>query len=40
MALANKAISGFSSWTKERKTYLAVGVIACLTGLLLIVFSL
>jgi hypothetical protein len=29
-----------ASWTKERKIYLAVGVIACLVGIALIVFSL
>lgn len=28
------------SWTKERKIYLAVGVIACLIGAALIIFSL
>lgn len=27
------------SWTKERKIYLAVGVIACLVGAALIAFS-
>ncbi|HEY8703071.1 MAG TPA: hypothetical protein VIM08_19230 [Arthrobacter sp.] len=38
MAPANKAVSGFRTWTRERKIYLAVGVIACLAGLLLIAF--
>jgi hypothetical protein len=28
-----------SSWTKERKIYLAVGVLACLAGVLLIAFG-
>ena len=40
MAPANKAVSGTRSWTRERKIYLAVGVIACLAGVLLIAFSL
>jgi hypothetical protein len=34
------APTGFASWTKERKIYLAVGVLACLIGVLLIAFSL
>jgi hypothetical protein len=29
-----------SSWTRERKIYLAVGVLASLVGVLLIAFSL
>ena len=29
-----------ASWTKERKIYLAVGVLASLAGILLIAFSL
>jgi hypothetical protein len=29
-----------TSWTKERKIYLAVGVLASLAGVLLIAFSL
>jgi type II secretory pathway component PulM len=29
-----------SSWTRERKIYLAAGVVACLVGVLLIAFSL
>lgn len=32
--------AGFSSWTRERKIYLAVGVLASLVGVLLIAFSL
>jgi type II secretory pathway component PulM len=40
MAPANKAVSWISSWTRERKIYLAVGVIACLAGILLIAFPL
>ena len=39
-ASAQAAVSGFSSWTKERKIYLAVGVLASLVGVLLIAFSL
>lgn len=31
--------TGFRSWTKERKIYLAVGVLACLVGVLIIAFS-
>jgi len=34
----NAAI-GFRSWTKERKIYLAVGILACLAGVLIMVFS-
>jgi hypothetical protein len=34
------APTGFASWTKERKIYLAVGVLACLIGVALIAFSL
>ncbi|XAS68244.1 hypothetical protein V3C33_02655 [Micrococcaceae bacterium Sec5.7] len=30
--------TGFRSWTKERKIYLAVGVLACLVGVLIIAF--
>ena len=40
MAHANKTATGTSSWTRERKIYLAVGVIACLAGVLLIAFPL
>ena len=39
-AQAPSAAPGFSSWTKERKIYLAVGVLASLVGVLLIAFSL
>jgi hypothetical protein len=31
---------GFSSWTKERKIYLIVGLLGCAAGILLITFSL
>ena len=40
VASAQAAATGFSSWTKERKIYLAVGVLASLVGVLLIAFSL
>ena len=39
-ASAQAAATGFSSWTRERKIYLAVGVLASLVGVLLIAFSL
>ncbi|WP_314196400.1 hypothetical protein [uncultured Arthrobacter sp.] len=32
--------AGISSWTRERKIYLAIGVLASLAGVLLIVLSL
>ena len=38
-ASAQAAATGFNSWTKERKIYLAVGVLASLVGVLLIAFS-
>jgi hypothetical protein len=31
--------SGLRSWSRERKIYLAVGVLACLAGILIIAFS-
>jgi hypothetical protein len=31
--------SGFATWSKGRKIYLAVGVLACLAGVLMMVFS-
>ncbi|MEN8583882.1 hypothetical protein ABFP37_14360 [Burkholderia sp. RS01] len=39
-ASAQALTAGFSSWTRERKIYLAVGVLASLVGVLLIAFSL
>jgi hypothetical protein len=39
-ASAQAAVTGFSSLTRERKIYLAVGVLASLVGALLIAFSL
>jgi hypothetical protein len=39
-ASAQAVAAGFSSWTRERKIYLAVGVLASLVGVLLIAFSL
>lgn len=38
--MAQNSNRGFSSWTRERKIYLAVGVLASLVGVLLIAFSL
>ena len=38
--MAQNSHHGFSSWTRERKIYLAVGVLASLVGVLLIAFSL
>jgi hypothetical protein len=32
--------SGFSTWTRERKIYLAVGILASLAGLIIIALSL
>jgi hypothetical protein len=31
--------SGFTSWSKGRKIYLAVGILACVAGVLIIAFS-
>ncbi|MDQ0851448.1 hypothetical protein QFZ65_003386 [Arthrobacter sp. B3I9] len=31
--------SGFASWSKGRKIYLAVGILACVAGVLMMVFS-
>lgn len=33
------AASGFASWSKGRKIYLAVGILACLAGIMMIAFS-
>jgi hypothetical protein len=33
------AASGFATWSKGRKIYLAVGILACLAGVLMMVFS-
>ena len=33
------AVSGFAAWSKGRKIYLAVGILACLAGVLMMVFS-
>jgi hypothetical protein len=33
------ASSGFASWSKGRKIYLAVGIVACLAGIMIIAFS-
>ena len=39
-ATAQAVPAGIGSWTRERKIYLAVGVLASLAGVLLIAFSL
>jgi hypothetical protein len=31
--------SGFAAWGKGRKIYLAVGILACVAGVLMMVFS-
>ena len=31
--------SGFAAWSKGRKIYLAVGILACVAGIMMIVFS-
>ncbi|WP_427173733.1 hypothetical protein [Arthrobacter sp. 92] len=31
--------TGLRSWTKERKIYLAVGILACVAGVLIMAFS-
>ena len=33
------AVSGFAAWSKGRKIYLAVGILACVAGVLMMVFS-
>lgn len=33
------AASGLAAWSKGRKIYLAVGILACLAGVLMMVFS-
>ena len=35
----NTSTSGFASWSKGRKLYLAVGILACLAGILIIALS-
>lgn len=39
-ATAQAVPAGISQWSKERKIYLAIGVLASLAGVLLIAFSL
>ena len=34
-----KTASGLRSWSRERKIYLAVGILACAAGVLMMVFS-
>lgn len=34
-----KTASGLRSWSRERKIYLAVGLLACLAGIMIIAFS-
>jgi hypothetical protein len=31
--------AGLRSWSRERKIYLAVGILACLAGIMIIAFS-
>ncbi|SDP30331.1 hypothetical protein SAMN04487914_107156 [Arthrobacter sp. ok909] len=33
------APAGFASWGKGRKIYLAVGILACMAGILMMAFS-
>ncbi|MCB5290874.1 hypothetical protein [Arthrobacter sp. SO3] len=33
------ATSGFASWSRGRKIYLAVGILACLAGVMIIALS-
>ncbi|WP_175417140.1 hypothetical protein [Arthrobacter sp. 24S4-2] len=33
------AATGPRSWSRERKIYLAVGILACLAGVMIIAFS-
>ncbi|MDR6507161.1 hypothetical protein [Arthrobacter oryzae] len=33
------AATGFRSWSRERRIYLAVGILACIAGVLIIAFS-
>lgn len=33
------AATGFRSWSRERRVYLAVGILACIAGVLIIAFS-
>jgi hypothetical protein len=30
---------GFRSWSRERRIYLAVGILACIAGIIIIAFS-
>lgn len=30
---------GLSSWSRERRIYLAVGILACIAGIMIIAFS-
>jgi hypothetical protein len=38
-AAALPADTGFRSWNRERRIYLAVGILACIAGVLIIAFS-
>ena len=33
------AATGLRSWSRERRIYLAVGILACIAGVLIIAFS-
>ncbi len=39
MAQPNTPLSGFAAWSRGRKIYLAVGILACLAGIMIIAFS-
>ncbi|WP_104173550.1 hypothetical protein [Arthrobacter sp. Y81] len=38
-AAALPAATGLRSWSRERRIYLAVGILACIAGVLIIAFS-
>lgn len=36
---ATPQVTGLRSWSRERRIYLAVGILACIAGVLIIAFS-
>lgn len=36
---ASSQATGLRSWSRERRIYLAVGILACLAGIMIIAFS-
>jgi len=38
-AASATAATGLRSWSRERRIYLAVGILACIAGVLIIAFS-